>query len=113
MSAAAPTISRHQFQSLIIERAWKNPEFKREFTANPKATIEKYTGQKLPDNLNVAVHQEDANTMHITIPLAPKNMAELSDTDLETVAGGTEINPYQIGTAIPNQFQNPLQRAGW
>lgn len=92
MSAApSPAIGRHEMETLIIEQAWKNPEFKREFVSDPKGTIEKYSGQKMPDNVKIVVHEEDANTMHMTIPLAPKNLSELSDDDLERVAGGTDV----------------------
>ena len=92
MSAESPSLNRHQFESLIIERAWKVPEFREEFVSNPKGTIEKYTGQKLPQNFRVVVHEEDAQTMHMIIPQAPQNVSELSDEDLERVAGGTDVS---------------------
>ena len=40
------------------------------------------------NDLNVKVVEEDANTMYIVVPFAPAEGAELSDSDLETVAGG-------------------------
>jgi len=100
MSAAAPSISRHEFETQIIERAWKHPDFKREFVADPKGTIEKYGGQKLPENLSIFVHEEDATTMHITIPVPPSNLSELSDADLERVAGGTDVASLVISIAV-------------
>jgi len=84
-------MGRHELETLIIEQAWKNPAFKKEFVADPKGTIEKYSGQKLPENVKIFVHEEDANTMHMTIPQAPQNLSELSDADLERVAGGTDV----------------------
>lgn len=88
---AGPTIGRHEMETLIIERAWKDPAFKKEFVADPKGTIEKYSGQKLPDAIKIVVHEEDRNTMHLAIPPSPTNANELSDEELEQVAGGTEI----------------------
>lgn len=116
-----PAFGRHQSETLIIERAWKNPDFRREFTANPKGTIEKYTGQSLPPSLKVVVHEEDAQTMHITLPLPPGNLSELSDEDLEQVAGGTEVGPGitpRITDIQPAQTAGTLQnatalRGGW
>jgi hypothetical protein len=87
----SPTIGRHQMETLIIERVWKDPEFKREFTTNHKGTIEKYSGQKLPADVKILVHEEDAKTMHLTIPAPPPNLSELSDDELEKVAGGTDV----------------------
>ena len=98
MSAAAPSMSRHEFETLIIERAWKVPEFRQQFVSDPKGTIEKYTGQKLPQTLNIVVHEEDAETMHLTIPVPPRDISELSDEDLERVAGGTDIVAMTIVT---------------
>jgi hypothetical protein len=96
-TSSAPKMGRHEMDTLIIERAWKDPSFKKEFTTDPKGTIEKYSGQKLPQELVIQVHEEDAHTMHLTLPAPPPNMAELSDEDLERVAGGTE---FVIGAAI-------------
>jgi len=123
MSAAAqPSMGRHEMETLIIEQAWKNPAFKKEFVADPKGTIEKYSGQKLPDNVKIAVHEEDANTMHITIPQAPQNLSELSDSDLERVAGGTDVTITAavitlvsglVGVSISVANDQTRARAGW
>jgi len=78
-------------ETLIIEHAWKDPAFKKEFTSDPKGTIEKYSGQKLPKDISILVHEEDAHTMHLTLPAPPPNLAELSDEELERVAGGTDV----------------------
>jgi len=123
MSAAAqPSIGRHEMETLIIEQAWKNPEFKKEFVSDPKGTIEKYSGQKLPESVKIQVHEEDANTMHITIPQAPQNMSELSDSDLERVAGGTDVTITAaiitlvsglVGVSVSVANDQTRARAGW
>ena len=107
-------------ESLIIAHAWKDPVFKKEFLANPKATIEKYSGQKLPDNVKIVANEENANTMYFTIPQAPANMNELSDEDLEKVAGGTDIVAAIItavsaivGAGISVANDQTRSRAGW
>lgn len=83
--------TRRDLQTRLIEKAWKEPTFKTEVLANPKGMLEKYLGRKLPEDLKVVVHEEDANTLHFAIPLPPSNVAELSDNDLEKVAGGTDV----------------------
>ena len=53
--------------------------------------LEKHFGRKLPEQVKIFIHEEDANTLHFSIPMAPSNLAELSDDDLERVAGGTDF----------------------
>ena len=91
------TISRNDFQTAITQRAWKDEAFRAEFLADPKGTIEKYAGQKLPAGLKIVTHAEDDSTLHFVIPNKPANADELSDEDLEKVAGGID---FFIGTII-------------
>ena len=84
-------MSRQEMEALIVQRAWKDEAFRAEFLADAKGTIEKYSGEKLPDDLRVLAHPEDAQTVHFVIPPKPRNADELSDEDLEKVAGGVDI----------------------
>ncbi len=84
-------LSRQEMESLIVQRAWKDDGFRNEFIADPKATIEKYSGQKLPAEYKVVAHAEDDKTVHFVIPPKPANTDELSDEDLEKVAGGVDL----------------------
>ena len=91
MSSAAPALTKHQLETLLIEKCWKDPEFRKQVIANPKPLFEKFLGQNLPANLKIVVHEDDRNTVHLVVPPAPQAAAELSDEELEKVAGGTEI----------------------
>ncbi|WP_082603419.1 NHLP leader peptide family RiPP precursor [Flavobacterium sp. Root901] len=76
----------------IVQKAWENAEFKKELVANPLAAIEKVTGKKLnlPEGKTLVVRdQTDDSTIYINLP-AKANLddVELSDKQLETVAGG-------------------------
>lgn len=62
--------------------------------------LERQTGQKLPAQVKIIIHEEDANTLHLSIPPAPANLSELSDDDLEKVAGGTDVVSVAISAAI-------------
>ena len=84
-------LSRQEMESLIVQRAWKDDAFRDEFIAAPKATIEKYSGQKLPAEIKVVALAEDDKTIHFVIPPKPANADELSDEDLEKVAGGIDV----------------------
>jgi Nitrile hydratase, alpha chain len=82
---------RNQLRAALIEKCWKDPEFKTQIIADPKGMYEKHTGRKMPDNFKLIIHEEDANTLHFSIPQAPSATTELSDEELERVAGGSEV----------------------
>jgi Nitrile hydratase, alpha chain len=84
-------LNRQEMEALIVQHAWKDDAFRDEFIADPKATIEKYSGQKLPAEYKFVAHAEDDKTIHFVIPPKPANTDELSDEDLEKVAGGIDI----------------------
>jgi len=78
----------------IINEAWENGTFKQQLVDNPVAAIEKLTGGKLnlPEGKELVVRdQTDDKTIFINIPSNP-NMedVELSEEQLEIIAGGTE-----------------------
>ena len=91
MATATPGLTRRDLETRLIEKAWKDPGFREEIIRDPRSMLERHTGQKLPKELKIYVHEEDVNTLHLSIPHAPSNMTELSDQDLEKVAGGTDV----------------------
>lgn len=98
--ATPPTqITRRDLETQLIEKAWKDPAFKADVIRDPKGLLEKHIGQKLPEQVRIFVHEEDANTLHFSIPAAPSNLNELSDEDLEKVAGGTDLIATLLVTA--------------
>jgi hypothetical protein len=88
---AAQAVSRRDLETRLIEKCWKDPAFKKEVVSDPKGMLEKHIGQKLPEHVKIFIHEEDAGTLHLSIPPAPSNLTELSDEDLEKVAGGTDV----------------------
>ena len=109
-------------ESLIVARAWKDDAFRAEFTADPRATIERYSGEKLPDELRIVALAEDDRTIHFVIPPKPANADELSDEDLEKVAGGIDVvlttmivtlSTVLIAGAIANSAVATKNDHGW
>src|SRR5262245_20269054 len=90
-SAAAP-LTRKDIEAKIVALAWQDDDFRRKFVADPKGQFEERLGTKLPASLKMTAHEENENSLHFVIPMKPKtDLSELSDAELERVAGGTDI----------------------
>ena len=81
----------------VVQKAWEDTAFKQELISNPIDAIENLTGKrvKLPEGKTVVVRdQTDASVVYINIPAEP-NMddMELTEEQLEIVAGGGDITP--------------------
>jgi hypothetical protein len=83
--------TRREFESELIAKVWKDEAFKQELLINPKAIYEQYLEQKLPENLQIHVVEENAQNLYLVIPKAPQISEELSDKALETIAGGKSV----------------------
>jgi|ERR1700722_7996311 hypothetical protein len=113
----APSLTRRDLETALIEKCWKDPEFKKQIVSDPKGMLERHTGQRLPPDVKIFIHQEDANTVHFSIPLPPANVTELSDEDLERVAGGTDVVvtvavSFIAGLSLTGTFAGAVYSAG-
>jgi len=99
--AAAP-MTRRDLETKIIVKAWEDEAFRTRFLAEPKAMFEERLGVKLPETLTITAHAEDAEHLHFVIPAKPDiDFDELSDEDLEKIAGGTLVEGILlVGTIL-------------
>ncbi len=81
-------LTRGQVNDLIAGFAAKDAEYRTALMKNPKKVLALQLNQELPDALKVVVVQDTADTLHLVVPYVPKEGEELSDADLESVAGG-------------------------
>ncbi|MFB8790135.1 MAG: NHLP leader peptide family RiPP precursor [Potamolinea sp.] len=82
---------RSEFERQLIIKAWEDEAFRQELLANPKAVYAKEAGRELPANLQIEVVDEPAGVIKIVLPpnpVPPQVEEELSDEELEAVAGG-------------------------
>ena len=82
----AEKMTRGQIQDLVGKFAQENPKYRQALFTNPKGTIEKQLNTSL-GTVTVKAVADTADTVHVIIPYAAKE-GELSDADLENVAGG-------------------------
>jgi predicted house-cleaning NTP pyrophosphatase (Maf/HAM1 superfamily) len=78
--------------SQVVQKAWDDAEFKKQLMANPVATMEKLTGEKvnLPEGQKLTVvDQSDESTVYFNIPKRVEiDNLQITEEQLEQVAGG-------------------------
>jgi hypothetical protein len=90
--AARQPLARRDLETKIVALAWQDAEFRSKFVTDPKGQFEERLGTRLPASLKITVHEEDEHHLHFVIPMKRKaTLDELSDEELERVAGGTDI----------------------
>ncbi len=80
--------TRGQLWDKIVDQAQKNPKYYEQLKADPRGLMEKQLGTAIPRNVNIKLLEEGSDTYYIVLPAFAKEGAELSDSDLEKVAGG-------------------------
>jgi hypothetical protein len=88
MAEQTQSWTRHDLEAKIVKRCWENEEFRKEFTADPAGAFVKYLKVSPGSLPEICVHPEGPGCWDIVLPGKPANAKELSEKDLERVAGG-------------------------
>ena len=76
----------------LIQRSTKDDDFRQKLLADPRGTLEQELGTRLPEGVEVRAVEESADTIYLVLPSAStvggEAGSELSDRELEAVAGG-------------------------
>jgi hypothetical protein len=88
--AAGGGISRAEMERKLIQRSLEDEGFRRRLLADPRAALEEELGARLPKEVEVRAVEETADTIYLVLPSASVvgDSRELSDQELETLAGG-------------------------
>jgi hypothetical protein len=89
---AAQVFTRHNLEA---KRCREDEGFRTEFTSNPSAAFTKYLNIPAADLPRISVHREEPGSWHMVLPAKPGNPSELSEQELERVAGGG-VTPPQL-----------------
>ena len=81
-------MSRGELNDLLAGFATSNPAYRTALQKNAKDVIARQLNADMPTSVDVEVLEDTADTMYIVLPYVPTEGAELSDADLESVAGG-------------------------
>lgn len=82
---------RAEVKRRIIQRSIEGDPFRQRLLENPKAAIEEGSGIQLPEGIEIRAVEETPDTVYILLPgrSADVRAGELSDRELESVAGGS------------------------
>ncbi|MGK0189172.1 MAG: hypothetical protein ACI9R3_004989 [Verrucomicrobiales bacterium] len=96
---ASEPLTRDEIEEIVIENATKYPKYREALLTDPKKIVETQLNNTLPDNVTVEIVQESAGKIYIRLPHLIADGSELSDEDLEQVAGGKD-DTYSCNESI-------------
>jgi hypothetical protein len=73
----AEQTKRQQLEMHLAGRALQDPDFRARLLDNPKRTIEDEIHLHFPTTLNVKVHEEKLNELHVVLPIDLETLSEL------------------------------------
>jgi hypothetical protein len=95
----------------ILAKCWEDAFFKQRLLADPAAVL-KAEGVEIPADYTVRVLENTDKVINYVLP--PNPNVELSDSDLEAVAGGTKVGPTQNEQMYgPNGLFPDKRRYAW
>jgi hypothetical protein len=87
---------RTEIERRIVQRSLQDDAFRQRLLADPRAAVEEELGTRLPEEVRVVAVEETADTAYLVLPpgASPSGeTGELSDRELEAVAGGWLEDP--------------------
>ena len=89
------TTPQSGYQSMLVARAMKDRSFRSQLIAEPAATIERFSGMKLPEGVQVNVLEEEPNNVYIILPKEGGfSSGEPTDLGIEEIPGFAQANTH-------------------
>ena len=85
---------RAEVERRIVQRSLEDDSLRQKLLADPRAALEEELGTRLPEEVRVVAVEETADTIYLVLPSASSagEGGELSDQELEAVAGGWDTH---------------------
>ena len=87
--------SAEQLHGQIVSKAAQDAEFRAALLADPKGAITTEFEVHVPESYGITVHESKGTTLHLALP---PNMSDLSEQELEKIAGGFQWTPGAPGS---------------
>ena len=90
---------REEMERRIVQRSLEDDAFRQQLLEDPKGTVERELGTPLPEGVEVRAVEETADTVFLVLPSTSPlgEGVELSDSELESVAGGDWVATNTCG----------------
>jgi hypothetical protein len=88
---------RAEVERTLVQRSMEDKDFRQRLLDDPKGAVEQELGSRLPEGVEVRAVEESAQIIYLVLPSASPlgQGGELSDQELDEVAGGDESdNPW-------------------
>ena len=94
---------RQEMERRLIEKSLQDDVFRQKLIEDPKGAVEQEIGTQLPEEVRVVTVEETQDTIYLVLPGAPMagregEGSELSDQELEAVAGGWDTSLPGVDT---------------
>jgi hypothetical protein len=111
MTEASGGASRAEWERRLIDRSMEDEEFRQRLLNDPTGTVEQELGDRLAESVEVRVVEETKDTIYLVLPSAsPVGQGdELSDQELEAVAGGASAMCPSITDDDPGECPQPRE----
>jgi Nitrile hydratase, alpha chain len=102
MTEAPAGGGRAEIERTLVQRSMEDEAFRQRLLADPKAAVEEELGTRLPEGVEVRAVEESPDTIYLVLPdkSAVGQGGELSDQELEALAGGWELGGQPTGSVM-------------
>ena len=106
---------RTEVERRIVQRSIEDEALRQRLVEDPKRAVEEELGPRLPEDVRVVTVEETQDTIYLVLPgtpIADAEGVELSDQQLESVAGGTTAVVEAGGCTASGPCQFSLEIVG-